>query len=48
MPSRLGWWAIPGETLLAMLRRAHAGEDPDLLYTEYYANSDIDSRPGRE
>lgn len=36
----LGWWAISGEMFLAALRRAHAGEDPDLLYIEYHANSD--------
>lgn len=37
----LGFWAISGEALLAMLRRAHAGEDPDLVYAEEYANSDV-------
>lgn len=36
----LGWWAISGEALLDMLRRAHAGEDPDMVYVEEYANSD--------
>lgn len=36
----LGWWAIAGEAFLEALRRAHAGEDPDLIYAEYYANSD--------
>lgn len=34
------WWAISGDAFLAALRRAHAGEDPDLLYAEHYANSD--------
>lgn len=41
----LGWWAISGEALLDMLRRTHAGEDPDVVYAEEYANShreDID------
>lgn len=37
---RLGWWAIAGSDLLAMLRRAAGGEDPDLVYAEAYANSD--------
>lgn len=37
--SGLGWWSIHGEDLLALLRRAAAGEDPDLLYAEAYANS---------
>ena len=35
----LGYWAISGEALLDMLRRAHDGEDPDLVYAEEYANS---------
>lgn len=37
------WWTIYGEELMMLLRRAHAGEDPDLLYTEAYANSEIES-----
>lgn len=41
----LGWWTISGVDLLDMLRRAHAGEDPDLVYAEAYANSDVE-RPG--
>jgi hypothetical protein len=36
------WWAIPGDELLDLLRRAHAGEDPDLLYAEAYANGEGD------
>jgi hypothetical protein len=40
-PSRsLGWHVISGEDLLALLRRAAAGEDPDLLYAEAWANAD--------
>lgn len=42
----LGWWAISGELLLDLLRRAHAGEDPDLLYVEAYANSDHEQVDG--
>lgn len=37
----LGWWTISGEALLDLLKRAHAGEDPDLLYAEEYANADV-------
>lgn len=44
-PSRLGWWCISGEDFLEYLRRAAAGEDPDLIYAEAYANSKIE-RPG--
>ncbi len=39
---RLGWWTISGAALLEALRRAHAGEDPDLVYAELYANSETD------
>lgn len=38
--SDLGWWVIHGDTILDALRRANAGEDPDLLYTELYANTE--------
>ena len=38
---RLGWWVLAGEDLLAMLRRCHDGEDPDLVYAEEYANSEV-------
>lgn len=34
------WWVLEGRALLDALRRAHEGEDPDLLYAEHYANSD--------
>ena len=36
----LGWWTLSGENLLNSLRRAAAGEDPDLIYAELYANSE--------
>lgn len=36
----MGWWAISGESLMEMLQRAHAGEDPDIVYAEFYANCD--------
>lgn len=32
------WWVISGPDLLALLRRAAAGEDPGLLLAEEYAN----------
>jgi hypothetical protein len=40
------WHVINGETLIGLLRRAHAGEDPDLLYIEEYVNSDRDEVDG--
>lgn len=36
------WWVINGDDLLDHLRRAKAGEDPDLLYLELAANSTSD------
>jgi hypothetical protein len=36
----LGWWVIHGDSLLDVLHRARAGEDPDMLIAELYANSD--------
>lgn len=37
---RKGWWVVSAQQLTDALRRAHAGEDPDHLYVELYANSD--------
>lgn len=34
------YWAISDAALRTLLRRAHAGEDPDLLALELYANSE--------
>lgn len=42
----LGWWVIHGDEFLDALRRAGAGEDPDLLYAEFYANSDTEDYTG--
>lgn len=35
------WWVISSGTFIDALNRAHAGEDPELIYLEIYANSDI-------
>lgn len=47
-PPPLGWWAIAGDELIDLLRRAHAGESPDLLYAEAYANSDHERVEGND
>lgn len=44
----LGWHVICGERLLDLLRRARAGEDADLLYTEEWANADHQPVEGRD
>jgi hypothetical protein len=36
----LGWHVLSGEHLLDLLRRAHAGENPDLLMVELWANAE--------
>lgn len=35
------WHVLSGTALLALLRRASNGEDPDLLLMEAWANSDV-------
>lgn len=35
------WWALSGNRLMDMLRQVAAGEDPDLVYAEHYANSEV-------
>lgn len=40
------WWAISAEDFLEALRRCHAGENPDVVYLEYDANSDHESVKG--
>lgn len=36
------WHVIDRERLLELLRRAHGGEDPNLLYIEEYVNAKRD------
>lgn len=43
MVSGMGWWTLTGDDFLAAMKRAHAGEDPELVYAEYYANASIES-----
>jgi hypothetical protein len=44
----LGWHTISGEHLLATLRRVQAGEDPDLVYAELWANAEHERVPPTE
>lgn len=44
----LGWWVMSGGDFLFALRRAANGEDPDLIYAEQYANSEIEHVDGEE
>ena len=42
----LGWHVISGERLMELLRRAHDGENPDLIYIEEYVNADREEVEG--
>ena len=44
-PNSLGWWSISGSEFLRALRMVADGNDPEMVYAEFYANSDIE-RPG--
>lgn len=33
-------WVLTEDEVMALLRRVQAGEDPDQLYVEMYANSE--------
>ena len=37
-----GWWSISGDDLFDMLVRASRGEDPEMIYMEAYANSEVE------
>lgn len=37
--SREVWHVVSGSDVRELLRRARAGEDPELLYVEWYANA---------
>lgn len=38
----MGYWVIGGSELLRLLRLVEAGESPELVYAEAYANSQIE------
>lgn len=40
------WWSINGQALLDALNRAHAGDSPDVVYLELWANSDVEDPTG--
>jgi len=44
----LGWHSIEGQHLLDTLRRVAAGEDPDLVYAELWANAEREQIGARE
>lgn len=38
------WWVINGERLREALRRAHDGDDPDVVFLEFYVNSEHEAQ----
>lgn len=40
--SDLGWWVVHGEEILEMLNAVADGNQPDIVFAEFYANSEID------
>lgn len=40
MDDDLGWHVIGGDHLLDLLRRCFAGEDPDMVFAEMWANAE--------
>lgn len=46
MKTDRGWWTIHGDDIMSMMERAGKGEDPELIYMEYYANSEHHSFDG--
>lgn len=41
-PKSEGWWVISEDRLRTLLTCAAAGEDPDLIVAEEYANSEVE------
>lgn len=35
------WWHISDTDIMTMLHRVADGEDPDMVYAEFYANSEV-------
>lgn len=38
----MGCWVITGRAILDALKKAHAGETPDIVYAELYANCTVE------
>lgn len=36
------WWTINGQSLMDALHAAHDGDDPNIVYLELLANSDVE------
>jgi hypothetical protein len=46
--ARERWHVVHNERLMQLLRRAHQGEDPDLLYIEEYVNAERETVDGED
>lgn len=44
----MAWWCISSDSIHEMLNRVAAGEDPWIVYAEFYANSEHEEVPSGE
>lgn len=44
---KASWNVIKTDMLIDMMKRAAAGEDPDMIYAEFYANCDHEQVEGK-
>lgn len=44
---KASWNVIKTDMLIDMMKRAAAGEDPDIIYAEFYANCDHEQVEGK-
>ena len=42
------WWVISSDSFREAMQRAHNGEDPQLLYVEYWVHSEHHDTQGTE
>jgi hypothetical protein len=42
----MAWVVMEGRAFMKFMERAKAGEDPELLMIEFYANADSEDVPG--
>jgi hypothetical protein len=48
LPSRQIEWRLSPNVLMGMLARCYQGEDPDLVYAEMLANSEIEDSDAQD
>lgn len=46
--SEMPWHVVHGDTIRELLHRAHNGEDPEMLYVEFYTTAEVHEFPAEE